>query len=377
MRLSSATLLLGATSVLSALLASAAPVLIRISLAENDVKPARDTDDFFRYVRLGAAAAAGMDPPVGQSNNSGEDNDEMDLESLHAAWLMHSSSEGDNGNDKVNGKNQDGHIPMTPDMEFTPDSLDPTLHAIRLAAHANISTVCNMNLWQRMVGRINNFFVDLFGLPEESRRAQCPIQPVQVVQRPPPQSAPTSHAYTTRDRMIAPTATAQPGAESTPYHRNGSPIAGPNAGSPSATVGTSGGLRNRPWGGRRPRPATSFAQRVQRALYALSPWEGRAVAFVMGCGLGVILRMLFVFVVLGLRFLSSKTSAGCRDSQCAVALCGLPSEDDDEDEMDEDEKEKSVRVLLGDEEVEGVILFDAGSLKGASMEDLLVYSEKQ
>ncbi|KAJ7812377.1 hypothetical protein B0H14DRAFT_2605797 [Mycena olivaceomarginata] len=35
----------------------------------------------------------------------------------------------------------------------------------------------------------------------------------------------------------------------------------------------------------------SFLMRVHYALMSLGPWEGRAVAFVLGCGLGVLLRM--------------------------------------------------------------------------------------
>ncbi|KAH8806887.1 hypothetical protein DL96DRAFT_1473897 [Flagelloscypha sp. PMI_526] len=45
----------------------------------------------------------------------------------------------------------------------------------------------------------------------------------------------------------------------------------------------------------------SFAQRIQSALMALGPWEGRAVAFVLGCGIGVLLRMVFVMVILSYR----------------------------------------------------------------------------
>jgi hypothetical protein len=77
----------------------------------------------------------------------------------------------------------------------------------------------------------------------------------------------------------------------------------------------------------------------------------------MGCGLGVLLRMLFVFVVLGLRLLSGRSRTS-------------------EAETDEG-KEDGMIVMLGDEDAEGVILFDAGSLKGASVEDLPLYEEKQ
>ncbi|CAE6469284.1 unnamed protein product [Rhizoctonia solani] len=44
-----------------------------------------------------------------------------------------------------------------------------------------------------------------------------------------------------------------------------------------------------------------FMHRLAHALAALGPWEGRVVSFVLGCGLGAILRMLFVFSVLIVR----------------------------------------------------------------------------
>ncbi|KAG1725284.1 uncharacterized protein EDB91DRAFT_97126 [Suillus paluster] len=47
--------------------------------------------------------------------------------------------------------------------------------------------------------------------------------------------------------------------------------------------------------------AKSFFRRVHRAIMALSLWEGRAVAFVLGCGIGVLLRMFWVMSVLTYR----------------------------------------------------------------------------
>lgn len=44
--------------------------------------------------------------------------------------------------------------------------------------------------------------------------------------------------------------------------------------------------------------AGSFLRRVHRAIMALGLWEGRAVAFVLGCGIGVLLRMFWVMSVL-------------------------------------------------------------------------------
>jgi len=41
----------------------------------------------------------------------------------------------------------------------------------------------------------------------------------------------------------------------------------------------------------------SFSMRIHNALMALGPWEGRAVAFVLGCGIGVLVRMFWVLTV--------------------------------------------------------------------------------
>ncbi|KAJ4480879.1 hypothetical protein J3R30DRAFT_3462072 [Lentinula aciculospora] len=46
---------------------------------------------------------------------------------------------------------------------------------------------------------------------------------------------------------------------------------------------------------------TSFMRRLHFSLMTLGPWEGRAVAFVLGCGLGVLLRMLWVLTVVAYR----------------------------------------------------------------------------
>ncbi|THH18663.1 hypothetical protein EW146_g2358 [Bondarzewia mesenterica] len=52
-----------------------------------------------------------------------------------------------------------------------------------------------------------------------------------------------------------------------------------------------------------------FVQRVHRALMFLGPWEGRAVAFVLGCGIGVLLRMIYVLALVTVRAIH-----GSRDS---------------------------------------------------------------
>ncbi|KAJ3854396.1 hypothetical protein EV368DRAFT_72904 [Lentinula lateritia] len=45
----------------------------------------------------------------------------------------------------------------------------------------------------------------------------------------------------------------------------------------------------------------SFIRRLHFSLMTLGPWEGRAVAFVLGCGLGVLLRMFWVLTVVAYR----------------------------------------------------------------------------
>jgi len=46
------------------------------------------------------------------------------------------------------------------------------------------------------------------------------------------------------------------------------------------------------------RRGRTFLRRLRRSIAALSPWESRALSFVLGCGIGALLRMFFVFVVL-------------------------------------------------------------------------------
>ncbi|KAM6501816.1 hypothetical protein JOM56_001793 [Amanita muscaria] len=56
-----------------------------------------------------------------------------------------------------------------------------------------------------------------------------------------------------------------------------------------------------------------FLRRLTFALMSLGKWEGRAVAFVLGCGLGVLLRMLWVLSVI-----SYRTFNGNREVQYTV-----------------------------------------------------------
>lgn len=47
----------------------------------------------------------------------------------------------------------------------------------------------------------------------------------------------------------------------------------------------------------------TFLKRMHRALTSLGPWEGRAVSFVLGCGIGVLLRMFWVLGVVSYRII--------------------------------------------------------------------------
>lgn len=63
--------------------------------------------------------------------------------------------------------------------------------------------------------------------------------------------------------------------------------------------------------------------RLEEALMALGPWEGRAVAFVIGAGIGVLLRMLWVFGVLIYRGCSAED----KDYEA------VPEDDDEEEDV--------------------------------------------
>ncbi|KAF7334837.1 F-box domain-containing protein [Mycena sanguinolenta] len=79
----------------------------------------------------------------------------------------------------------------------------------------------------------------------------------------------------------------------------------------------------------------SFLTRVHFALMSLGPWEGRAVAFVLGCGIGVLLRMFWVLTVLTYRAVrgpssSPSTYPGEEYAEQYVILEGEDGEDAEE-----------------------------------------------
>ncbi|KAH9932529.1 uncharacterized protein B0H18DRAFT_986090 [Fomitopsis serialis] len=65
-----------------------------------------------------------------------------------------------------------------------------------------------------------------------------------------------------------------------------------------------------------------FLRRMHFALMALGPWEGRAVAFVLGCGIGVLLRMVWVMGVV-----LARTIGGSRSEDTAEAVFDADAEE--------------------------------------------------
>jgi len=57
-----------------------------------------------------------------------------------------------------------------------------------------------------------------------------------------------------------------------------------------------------------PHAHMNFFHRITIALASLGPWEGRAVAFVIGCGLGVLMRMLFVLAIVAVRAVKGRNA---------------------------------------------------------------------
>jgi len=55
-------------------------------------------------------------------------------------------------------------------------------------------------------------------------------------------------------------------------------------------------------------------KRLSHALRVLGPWEGRAVAFVLGCGIGVVLRMIYVLILVTCRMFRSPAQPGEDDA---------------------------------------------------------------
>jgi len=70
-------------------------------------------------------------------------------------------------------------------------------------------------------------------------------------------------------------------------------------------------------------PKTTFMRRIHLALTSLGRWEGRAVAFVLGCGIGVLLRMFFIMGVVLYRSIRVGSSDDEEDVRAAYQIIRL------------------------------------------------------
>jgi len=146
--------------------------------------------------------------------------------------------------------------------------------------------------------RFGNYFREMVGLPVlTSARINC---------------RPATSSLPQKDVMPCHSTDSQAPSEDRPFHIMPFPLMpGPVVNvkvSEPVTIPRPSRFRNPTqslWLHRHGRPSTFFA-RIQKALYALSPWEGRALAFVVGCGIGVLLRMFYVFTVLAVRAICYK-----------------------------------------------------------------------
>ncbi|KAG8906682.1 hypothetical protein FRB99_006383 [Tulasnella sp. 403] len=71
---------------------------------------------------------------------------------------------------------------------------------------------------------------------------------------------------------------------------------------------------HRVWAEDRRVSSQAFAFRLSRALSLLGPWEGRAISFVLGCGLGVLCRMFFVLILVLVRMKRARAVANARSA---------------------------------------------------------------
>lgn len=63
-----------------------------------------------------------------------------------------------------------------------------------------------------------------------------------------------------------------------------------------------------------------FLIRLQRSLNALGPWEGKVVAFVLGCGIGVLLRMVWVLSVISYRAIKGNREPENTETEYSLVL---------------------------------------------------------
>lgn len=172
-------------------------MLVRIKLIEN-VELAREPDDFFRFVRVGAAGASAK----GHSDSPG-------LDRINDAIVSSDTLSNLNIDDNV-VRVVEGSIPvaMRPELEFMSDNemdFDPAQN--QDTPQGVLSCKKYPNLLMKVFGTINDFIMDFFGRSAESGRIPCSST------RQDPQH------YSTLSNF---TPTSMGGGIS--YHRNGSPV---------------------------------------------------------------------------------------------------------------------------------------------------------
>jgi hypothetical protein len=186
---------------LSALLVSAAPVLVRIKLIEN-VQLTREPDDFFRFVRIGAAGAS-----ANVHSDGPTDVDRINDAIVSSGILANLNTDAN----VVRVAGGSSPVPMRPELEFVSDQemgFDPAQN--QDAPQGVLGCNQSPNLWMKIFGSINDFIMDFFGRSVESGRILC-----------------SSYSRTRQDpQHYSPlsnfTSTSVNGGIS--YHRNGSPI---------------------------------------------------------------------------------------------------------------------------------------------------------
>ncbi|CAG7854913.1 SubName: Full=Uncharacterized protein {ECO:0000313/EMBL:CCA70319.1} [Serendipita indica DSM 11827] len=326
MRFSSATLLLSSVGVFST---SALAAPIRVVVVEKISTDA--LDNFFRSIRIGhaAAAAAGPGPGPGAINGHGLADASPSTDEVHALPFPIDFGIKPEPRPAVDvGEPATKPLPMTPELEF--DTFGP-LMGVHSAGDCRDESSMRVK-FEKLEDKIRHWL----GMALISRSPLCGSeQPL------------LSKFEINPKKMVPPPGLVASGRM--PCHSSAATAATPGM-IGVHVVSTRPPMRPNFWM-HRMRPQ-SFSGRLQRALNSLTPFESGVVAFVVGCGLGVLVRMIFVFIILGVRMW--KCSKKRHDGQVQLG-----------EEEDEDAKE-----------IVGVVLFDAGSIKAASVDDLPLYQEK-
>lgn len=337
MRLHGAALLISSVSILSALNVLSAPLII------VDKVKAKDADDFLRSTRIGLAGAKAN---VRVDSHADTDADVLDPDFVRIALPNPESDhnperQSENANEDGGADSNKMTFPELP--SFVKEAMEKAKDEARKAAthiaekehdiEEEINSVvetdnkedagvhvihCTEKSWRSKANKVENWFRKLVGLALV-QRSECteeqlppPLQPQSQSQSQGqnPDEFVKIHVVTEENSVPVPRPAADVlnaeiiGNTGVPCHKKtGSAASGPVIAMMSPPSGRPRHRHGRLWGWRRPQ---TFWGRLERALYSLSPWEGRALAFVIGCGIGVLLRMVFVFIILGVRFWQRK-----------------------------------------------------------------------